>query len=301
AYSNNGFFQNVGGQVGFDRIVSYARELGLGERTGINHVNENTGRVPVFKSGWAVNRMCSHGDDFEVTPIQLAALTSAIANGGELLTPHLPRTPQEDTNFQKMVRRKVNIPQEAFQRLVPGMIGAVNYGSGKRAYNSLETIAGKTGTCIGDGQWLGLFTSYAPVHDPQLAIVVITRGPDARQHLPAAIAGNIYRALNYRFNPTMNGGQQFAGAPLVPRPKINPKAAAAISDEDKEEQAAETAEQSGATQQNVEGSNADSKVKSTLMSVPTRQPEARTSPATPQSLPQSTQPADERPRYATRP
>ncbi|HEY0004884.1 MAG TPA: penicillin-binding transpeptidase domain-containing protein [Pyrinomonadaceae bacterium] len=300
AYSNNGYFQRVGGQVGFDRIMNYAREMGLGERTGINHVNESAGRVPVYKSGWAVNRMCSHGDDFEVTPIQLATLTSAIANGGELLTPHLPRTPQEDVNFRKIVRRRLNVPQEAYQRLVPGMIGAVNYGSGKKAYNPLETIAGKTGTCIGDGQWLGLFTSYAPVHDPQLAVVVITRGPDARKHIPAAIAGTLYRALNYRFNPASPSG--LANTPVVPRPRIDPKAAAAISDEDREEEAADQAGVAGADDTTTGAGNAnDSKVKSTLMTVPARQPEVRTGPAREQASPTLSQPAGERPRRATAP
>ncbi|HEV7860201.1 MAG TPA: penicillin-binding transpeptidase domain-containing protein, partial [Pyrinomonadaceae bacterium] len=144
AYSNNGFFQNVGGQVGFERMVNYARQLGLGERTGINHANEYTGRVPAYKSGWAVNHMCSHGDDFEVTAIQLASLTSAIANGGDLLVPHLPRTPQEDIQFKREVRRHLNMGSGALQRIVPGMIGSVNYGSGKKAYDPYQTVAGKT-------------------------------------------------------------------------------------------------------------------------------------------------------------
>ena len=72
----------MGGQVGFDKMVTYARELGLGEKTGINYVNESPGKVPLFKSGYAVNHMSSHGDDFEVTAIQLAALVSAMSNGG---------------------------------------------------------------------------------------------------------------------------------------------------------------------------------------------------------------------------
>ncbi|MGA9996594.1 MAG: penicillin-binding transpeptidase domain-containing protein, partial [Pyrinomonadaceae bacterium] len=241
AYSNNGYFQNVGGRMGFDTMVKYARELGLGERTGINHANEYPGRIPVYKTGWSVNRMCSHGDDFEATPLQLATLTSAIANGGSLLTPHLPRTPQEDLNFKKEVRRQINVPPDALRRIVPGMIGSVSYGSGKKAYDPLQTIAGKTGTCIGQGGWVGLFTSYAPVADPQLAIVVITRGPDARAHVPAAIAGRIYRALDNRFGRLTP--QQIANTPilLTPRPKINPKAAAAISDEDREDEAGEAA------------------------------------------------------------
>src|SRR5947199_8816450 len=96
AYSNNSYFQNVSGLVGFDKMVSYARQLGLGEKTGINYANESPGKVPVFRSGYAVNHMSSHGDDFEVTAIQLAALVSAMSNGGKLLVPHVPRTIDEN-------------------------------------------------------------------------------------------------------------------------------------------------------------------------------------------------------------
>jgi len=43
------------------------------------------------------------------------------------------------------------------------MIGSVSYGSGKRAFDPQATVAGKTGTCIDHGTWVGLFTSYAPL------------------------------------------------------------------------------------------------------------------------------------------
>lgn len=199
AHSNNTYFQRVGGEVGFDKMVSYAREMGLGEKTGINYGNEYSGRVPLFKSGYAVNHMSSHGDDFEVTAIQLAALVSAMSNGGKLVTPHVPRTVEENDKFKTETRRRINISQETLNRMLPGMIGAVNYGSGHKAYRPEQTVAGKTGTCIGQGAWLGLFTSYAPVANPKLAVVVITRGTDAHNHLPAAVAGDIYRALSPRF------------------------------------------------------------------------------------------------------
>ncbi len=205
AHSNNTYFQQVGGRVGFDKMVGYARELGLGEKTGINEPSEFPGRLPDFKSGFALNRMSSHGDDFEVTAVQLATLVSAMANGGKLLVPQVPRSRQEEKNFKPKVRRQVNIEADAWQRMVPGMVGAVNYGSGKRAYDPLQTVAGKTGTCIGDGRtWLGLFTSYAPLVNPKLAVVVITRGTDAHSHLPAAVAGQIYRDLNHRFGTPTN-------------------------------------------------------------------------------------------------
>ncbi len=243
AYSNNQYFQHVGGQVGFDKMVSYARELGLGEKTGINYVNESPGKVPLFKSGYAVNHMSSHGDDFEVTAIQLAALVSAMSNGGKLLVPHVPRTVEENSAFKTELRRRINIDNDAWKRMVPGMIGAVNYGSGKKAYRPEQTVAGKTGTCIGQGSWLGLFTSYAPVVNPRLAIVVITRGADAHGHLPAAVAGNIYRALSSRFGTQINfqiaEGSDDEATPNGGRDKK----ANALNEEAKETKAATEAEE----------------------------------------------------------
>src|SRR6266852_9697983 len=244
AYSNNSYFQSVGGQVGFDKMVSYARQLGLGEKTGINYVNESPGKVPLFKSGYAVNHMSSHGDDFEITLFRSASLVSAMSNGGKLLVPHLPRTPEEDAHFKSEVRRRIDISDETWKRMVPGMIGAVNYGSGKKAYRPEQTVAGKTGTCIGQGAWLGLFTSYAPVVNPRLAVVVITRGTDAHAHLPAAIAGNIYRALSPRFGTQIDF--QIAEGPDDETPNTGKdKKAAALNEEAKETKAATEAEENG--------------------------------------------------------
>jgi membrane peptidoglycan carboxypeptidase len=310
AYSNNAYFQSVGGRVGFDRMVSYARELGLGQRTGVNHANEFEGRIPAYKSGYAVNHMSSHGDDFEVTPIQLASLVSAIGNGGSLLTPHLPRTPQEAVKFQPEMRRRLNIPQDNLRRMIPGMIGAVNYGTAKLAYDPLQTIAGKTGTCIGQGSWLGLFASFAPVVDPHLAVVVVTRGSGERGRVAAGIAGRIYRALDARFGNT--GGVQMARTPdsLTPRPKLDPRAAAAISDEvENENEAADqtwgatsddAASATGTTGTTTTGTGATaaprSNVRSVIMTVPSKPTEVTTQPAASAPAPQPQRQGDQRPR-----
>ena len=121
-----------------------------------------------------------------------------------LLVPYVARTPRKNCKVKSKVRRKIEVEPETWRRMVPGMVGAVNYGSGKKAYDPLQTVAGKTGTCIGQGGWLGLFTSYAPLANPRLAVVVIRRGPDARSHFPAAVAGKIYRELNSRFGTPLN-------------------------------------------------------------------------------------------------
>jgi len=302
AYSNNSYFQHVGGQVGFDKMVTYARELGLGEKTGINYVNESPGRVPLFKSGYAVNHMSSHGDDFEVTAVQLATLVSAMSNGGKLLMPHVPRTVEENSQFKTEVRRRINIENEAWKRMVPGMIGAVNYGSGKKAYRPEQTVAGKTGTCIGQGSWLGLFTSYAPVVNPRLAVVVITRGTDAHGHLPAAVAGNIYRALSPRFGTQINF--QVAEGPDDETPNgARDKKAAALNEEAKETKATEAEENADQSVDTVNSANTNpnvsnapttdkSKVKATSMPL-----ENKPKPAVkPPAKPGANEPNDGRPR-----
>jgi membrane peptidoglycan carboxypeptidase len=204
AHSDNPFFQQVGTRIGSEKMVEYARQLGLGEKTGLNVPFEFPGRLPEVKPGLIERRMFSHADGFQVTPLQLGTLVSAMANGGRLLQPQIPHSAKEISKMSPKVRRQLDINSEVWQRMVPGMVGAVNYGSGRKAYDPTQTVAGKTGTCIGDGGWVGLFTSYAPLANPRLAVVVITQGTDARRHFPAAVAGEIYRGLNHRFGTAIN-------------------------------------------------------------------------------------------------
>jgi membrane peptidoglycan carboxypeptidase len=277
AFSNNGYFQNVGGRVGFDRMVRYARELGLGEPTGINQQNESAGRVPLFKTGYAVNHMSSHGDDFEVTPIQLATLVSAMANGGSLLRPYRPRNPNENFNFPGIVRRRIGVPQNAVQRMTPGMIGAVNYGTARLAFDPQQTIAGKTGSCIGQGSWLGLFASYAPVADPRLAVVVVTRGSGERGKYAAAVAGRIYRALDHRFGSEDRIQVAQSPANLNPQPRVDPKTAAALSDEESEDEAVDAAELAAERANAARNANQET-VRRTVLTAPAPRPAALPAP-----------------------
>ena len=204
AHSDNPFFQTVGTRIGSEKMVSYARELGLGEKTGINVPFEFAGKLPEIKVGVTERRMFSHADGFEVTPLQLGTLVSAMANGGKLLVPQIPHSAKELSKMNAKVRRQLPITPDVWQRMVPGMVGSVNYGSGRKAYDPTQTVAGKTGTCIGDNGWVGLFTSYAPLANPRLAVVVIAEGTDGRRHFPAAVAGEIYRQLNHRFGTAIN-------------------------------------------------------------------------------------------------
>ncbi len=259
AYSKNHYFQIVGEQVGLDKMLTYARQLGLGEKTGINARNEFQGRVPGSQSFNAIHRISSHGDYYEVTALQLATLVSAIGNGGKLITPYIVRSRQDEAKQKTRVRRQIDVGREVLSQVLPGMVGAVNYGSGRRAQDPGQQVAGKTGTCIEEGNWVGLFTSYAPVSSPKLAVVVIARGPDARNHFPAAVAGRIYRELGDR-----NGMQPTYQ--LAAKRDVNPFE----SDEEEEtvlEEAAELKVQTSTVYRSDRGN--PSKVKPVLMSIPT--------------------------------
>ena len=228
AHSDNPFFQQVGSKIGSEKMVDYARAFGLGEKTGINVPFEFPGKLPEIKIGSLERRMFSHADGFEVTPLQLGTLVSAMANGGRVLVPQIPHSVKEQNKMNVKVRRQLDVTNEVWQRMIPGMVGAVNYGSGRKAYDPTQTVAGKTGTCIGQGGWVGLFTSYAPLANPRLAVVVITQGTDARRHFPAAVAGEIYRQLNHRFGTA-----------------INLQVTSTLDDEEKEVADAEAAAQNG--------------------------------------------------------
>jgi membrane peptidoglycan carboxypeptidase len=293
AFSKNEYFQQVGGQVGFSKMISYAHDLGLGEKTGINTRDESQGQVPKLKSGFAVNHMSSHGDDFKVTAVQLATLISAMANGGKLITPFVPRTAKDEKRSDPKVRRLVNINADSFKQMVPGMIGSVNYGSGRKAANSQEVIAGKTGTCIEQGAWIGLFTSYAPLNNPRLAVVVIGRGIDGRNHFPAVVAGRIYRDLGARFGtPTT---LQIAGSTDSPSKAAASQANTVTTDDEESEEADEqaatelTRDHRAAMSTTIWGDarrGADSKVKRVVMPLPTRsEPLAKTPKTTLQTEP----------------
>ncbi len=204
AHSDNGFFQQVGTKIGSEKMITYARELGLGEKTGINVPFEFPGKLPEVKPDVLERRMFSHADGFEVTPLQLGTLVSAMANGGKLLTPQIAHSAKEANKMGVKVRRQLPITHEVWQRMVPGMVGAVNYGTARKSYDPTQTVVGKTGTCIGQGGWVGSFTSYAPLANPRLAVVVIAQGTDGRRHFPVSVAGEIYRQLNHRFGTAIN-------------------------------------------------------------------------------------------------
>ncbi len=232
AFSDNGYFQRAGMQLGNNKLVDYGKKLGLGEQTGINLEGEVPGRLPFSNNN---PRIYSHGDDTEVTTIQLAVMAAAITNGGHRVLPRIPRNSMEKTSaFRTFYRANVDLPQQNVRRVIPGMMGAADYGTARRGVDHSQGVAGKTGSCIDKGSWVGLFASVAPIENPKYAVAVITRGQRERGKYAAAVAGDIYRALG---NGIVRTDRNLAQTEFNIRPKYDSNAAAKLGDADDEESA----------------------------------------------------------------
>jgi len=200
ARSNNAYFEALGRKLGFEKIRYYANEFGLGELAGYNIDGEHIGTYPdaeISAKLGGVGKMCSFGEGISMTPLQLGAMVSAIANGGTLYYAQHPTTPEEIASFQPRVKRHLDIAP-LIPEISDGMAGAVLYGTARSLrYNfSEEQVLGKTGTCSRAGTRYGWFASYANTDAGRIVTVVFlqggrpTFGPKA-----AEIAGRMYRNL----------------------------------------------------------------------------------------------------------
>ena len=201
AHSNNVFFEQLGSRMGFETVSKYGRLLGLGELAGYNLPDEHPGSFPTTPPAYGgVARMSSFGEGIQVTPLQLAALSAAFANGGTLYYLQYPHSQEEVENFTPRVKRELNIGP-ILPEIREGLLAAVLYGTGKSSFDrgGDEMPLGKTGTCDDhtNPSKIGWFLTYADDAHPKIALAVLLRGNTRRVKGPTAavVAGRIYRRL----------------------------------------------------------------------------------------------------------
>ena len=200
AKSNNLYFEELGRELGFERVRHYATEFGLGELAGYNIAGEQLGQYPdkeLPASEGGVARMCSFGQGVSLTPLQLGAFVAAIANGGTLYYLQHPTTPDEAARMEPKVKRTLDIARYV-PEMQDGMAGAVQYGTARRLRANFTELPvfGKTGTCSDNGTRFGWFASYSDT--PQGSLVTVffleggrpTFGPRA-----AELTGEFYKNL----------------------------------------------------------------------------------------------------------
>jgi penicillin-binding protein 2 len=199
AHSNNYYFSLVGQKLGYDRIVQYAHLFGLGEKAALDIPQEEPGTLASAPPEDGVGMMTSFGEGITITPLELASLVSIIANGGTLYYLQYPRTPEAIAQFVPRVKRRLDISQW-IPEMLPGMMGAVEYGTARRAnFSDEDPVLGKTGTCTDTRTptHLGWFGSFNKIGQNQLVVVVLlTGGHRVNGPVASGIAGAIYRTLD---------------------------------------------------------------------------------------------------------
>lgn len=174
------FFYQAGLRTGIDALVKWGAVFGVGEPTGIDLPGEARGNIagPAwklerFKERWYPGDTANYsiGQGFLLlTPIQLARIYAAIANGGKLVTPRLLKGAETSVSLQ--------LPEGPLAIVKEGIEEVVLRGTGRRAGLYGVSVAGKTGTAENphgdDHAW---FVGYAPVENPRyVAVALIEAG-----------------------------------------------------------------------------------------------------------------------------
>ncbi|MGD0910482.1 MAG: penicillin-binding transpeptidase domain-containing protein [Terracidiphilus sp.] len=200
AKSNNLYFEELGRELGFERVRHYATQFGLGELAGYNIPGEQLGAYPdqpISEADGGVGKMCSFGQGVSLTPLQLGAYVSAIANGGTLYYLQHPTTTEDIASFKPRIKRTLDIAK-FIPELQDGMAGAVEYGTARSLrtnFNELP-VFGKTGTCSNEGTRFGWFASFSDSPQGSLVTVIFLEGGRATFGPRAAeLTGEFYKNL----------------------------------------------------------------------------------------------------------
>jgi len=185
--SCNIYFYNTGLKTGKAAIVNMARRFGLGGLTGIRLPDEKKGFLPDKNTRWhsgdTLNLSIGQGYIL-VTPIQMASLISAVANGGIYYKPKL--VIGEKNNY-----RKIDIDKKYLNLVKDGLLRVVREpkGTGHKAYIKGLDIAGKTGTAkLQTGKKLTWFIGFAPYASPHIAVCILIENGESGGETAAPIA-----------------------------------------------------------------------------------------------------------------
>jgi penicillin-binding protein 2 len=219
--SSNAYFVNYGLRTGEEPILNLGKHLHLGERTGILSKQETSGTLPTkewlkknaypWREGDTANLAIGQGY-LVVTPIQMACMVAAVANGGKVFWPRLVARiqPQQLIDSESaqtfpagQLRDRLPVSQKNLQIVRDAMLADVEEegGTGRGAGVSGMRVCGKTGTAqitnernvvVDHKTW---FASFAPYESPRYSVIVMVESGASGGTTCAPIARQIYSAL----------------------------------------------------------------------------------------------------------
>jgi penicillin-binding protein 2 len=203
-----------------DRLAEYAHAFGLGEKSGLRLPGEVAGLIPTREWKKQRGEQWFFGDDYNpgvgqgdvlTTPLQLANMVAAVANGGTLYRPRIVAGVRAEDGtvtktFDPEVIRKINVSPEFLAAIRAGMRDVV-YAPDGTAYYALKqpsiSMAGKTGSAeFGNGPRdvngklpsHALYVGFAPYENPQIAIAIVIYGGGEGSEIAAPAAADANKA-----------------------------------------------------------------------------------------------------------
>jgi len=218
--SSNAYFVHYGLLTGLDDIVAIGQRLHLGEKTGLPIGQEEAGDFPtpewrahqrrgLWQDGDTANLAMGQGY-ITVTPIQMAVMIGAVANGGTVLWPRLvdrvePQEPGRSRDGYRIPsgrpRDHLGVSGRTLRTLREAMLADVedDDGTGRRARLEGYRIAAKTGTAqvqkVGPWDHITWFAAFGPYEEPRYAVVVMIESGDSGGETCAPLARQVFEAL----------------------------------------------------------------------------------------------------------
>lgn len=202
--SCNPAFIQIGQKMGKDRFITGMNAFGFFQKTGIEIPGESSGLGFTKDSMTDVDlATTAFGQSITVTPLQMVAAVSAVANGGTLMKPHIVKQVVNSDmgiveNVEPETVRQV-ISSETSKEMCNILESVVSVGGGKNAYLAGYRIAGKTGTSEkyprGNNKYVASFIGFAPADDPQVVCLVILDEPNGDSYYGGTIAAPVVRDI----------------------------------------------------------------------------------------------------------
>ena len=218
--SCNPVFMEVAERLGKNTFYNYFNSFGLTENTGIDLPYESSTIYHTDINGFNQTELAvySFGQTFKVTPIRLITTLSAIANGGNLMKPHIVKKFVDDDgntieSFSPEVVRPI-ASEETADKIMTYLFNGINVGSTKNAYVKGYKIAAKTGTSqkrdMEGNNYVSSCISFAPADDPQIAILILVDEPTAGAYYGGTVAAPVASAVLADVLPYLNIEQSYS-------------------------------------------------------------------------------------------
>lgn len=210
AQSCDACFYELSRRLGADRLAEYAHRYGLGRPTGVDLPGEDPGLIPTpawkerrFRRPWYVGDTLNMGIGqgyVLATPLQVARMMAAVANGGDLVTPHVATEIRAPGG--RVVARiapppggEVRLSPEALAVLRTGLRAVVTRGTAAAIQIPGLPVAGKTGTAEAPhGKPYAWFAGYAPADAPRLVVVAVVENAGFGAEFAAPIVQRVMEA-----------------------------------------------------------------------------------------------------------